>query len=67
MFMVRHVTPSSDMRHANGHPNGYRVELPRVHDAIGAVLRNAYEREPDLPEDMAYLLNQMNGKKQLSR
>lgn len=55
------------MRHANGHPNGYRVELPRVHDAIGAVLRNAYEREPDLPEDMAYLLNQMNGKKQLSR
>lgn len=52
------------MRHANGHENGYRVELPRVQDAIGSVLRGAYEREPDLPPDMLNLLKQMNDKSQ---
>lgn len=65
--MVRHVTRSSDMRHANGHGNGYRVELPRIHDAIGVVLRDTYEREPDLPEDMLHLLKQMNDKRHIGR
>ncbi len=67
MFMVRHVNRPSDMRHANGHENGYRVELPRVHDAIGSVLRGAYERDPDLPEDMVHLLKQMNDKRHMGR
>jgi hypothetical protein len=62
--MVRHVSRPSDMRHANGHENGYRVELPRVQDAIGSVLRGAYEREPDLPPDMLNLLKQMHDKSQ---
>lgn len=65
--MVRHVTRSSDMRHANGHQNGYRVELPRVHDAIGVVLRDAYERDTDLPEDMAHLLKQISDKRHMDR
>lgn len=67
MFMVRHATRSSDMRHANGHGNGYRVELPRIHDAIGVVLRDAYDREPDLPADMIHLLRQMGDKRQIGR
>ncbi|MCW4463050.1 hypothetical protein OK349_15155 [Sphingomonas sp. BT-65] len=55
------------MRHANGHENGYRVELPRIHDAIGVVLRDAYEREPELPQDMIHLLKQMSDTRYVSR
>lgn len=61
--MVRHAS-----HHGNSQPpNGYRVELPRIHDAIGVVLRDAYERDSDIPEDMAGLLRQMNGRSQMQR
>lgn len=39
---------------------GYRVEVPRASDAIGLALRDAYGREPSLPEDMAAMLRQLN-------
>lgn len=55
--MVRHAS-----QQGNAQPsNGYRVELPRVHDAMGVVLRDAYLRDCDLPDDMAALLGRMNG------
>jgi hypothetical protein len=41
--------------------NGYRVEGPRVSDAIGLALRDAYEDDLRLPEDMASLLRRLNG------
>ena len=63
MFMVRNAS-----HHGNSPPqNGYRVELPRIHDAIGVVLRDAYERDADIPDDMAGLLRQMNGASHLNR
>jgi len=63
MFMVRHAS-----HQGNGHsPNGYRVELPRAHDAIGVVLRDSYLRDTDLPDDMVVLLRQMNGAQQEKR
>ncbi|RSY87580.1 hypothetical protein DAH66_08150 [Sphingomonas koreensis] len=57
IFMVRHATSEGNPQQ----PNGYRVELPRPHDAIGVVLRDSYLRDIDLPEDMALLLRRMNG------
>lgn len=43
-------------------PPGYRVEAPRVSDAIGKALRGAYESDLsfDLPDDMAAMLHQLN-------
>lgn len=40
-------------------PPGYRVEPPRVGDAIGLALRDAYERDLGLPEDMAAMLRRL--------
>lgn len=59
MFMVRHAAPQSNPQQ----PSGYRVELPRPHDAIGVVLRDSYLRDIELPDDMAVLLRRMNGTK----
>lgn len=60
--MVRHATQN------NPRPDGgYRVELPRIHDAIGVVLRDVYERDSDIPGDMARLLRQMNGASQIGK
>ncbi|WP_447728836.1 hypothetical protein [Sphingomonas koreensis] len=56
-FMVRHTS-----QQGNAQPSGYRVELPRVHDAVGVVLRDAYLRDSDLPEDMMALLRRINAK-----
>lgn len=56
--MVRHA---SQQANAQQSPGGYRVELPRPHDAIGVVLRDAYLRDIELPEDMNQLLRRMNG------
>lgn len=54
--MVRHASQQS-----NAQPSiGYRVELPRPHDAIGVVLRDAYLRDIELPDDMTVLLRRMN-------
>lgn len=50
-------------RSGNNQPDtGYRVELPRACDTIGTVLRDAYDRDLNLPEDMASLLRRMNGR-----
>jgi hypothetical protein len=38
----------------------YRVEAPRASDAIGTALRDAYTREPALPEDMTAILHRLN-------
>lgn len=59
MFMVRHASQQGNAQQLSG----YRVELPRVHDAMGVVLRDAYLRDCELPEDMAVLLRRMNGAK----
>ena len=64
MFMVRHASQQGNAQQ----PNGYRVELPRPHDAIGVVLRDSYLRDLELPEDMAVLLRRMNGaRKEVAR
>jgi hypothetical protein len=39
----------------------YQVEAPRASDAIGLALRDAYERDLGLPEDMAAMLRSLNG------
>lgn len=36
------------------------VERPRAGDAIGVALRDAYCREPELPDELATLLRQLN-------
>jgi hypothetical protein len=38
----------------------YRVESPRASDAIAVSLRDAFERESGLPEDMVMLLRCLN-------
>lgn len=47
--------------------NGYRVELPRTCDAMGVVLRDAYERDLGVPDDMLLLLRKMNGQPATTR
>ena len=42
-------------------PTGFRVEAPRASDAIGLALRDAYERDLGLPDDMAAMLRRLNG------
>lgn len=39
----------------------YQVEAPRASDAIGLALRDAFERDYGLPEDMSRLLRRLNG------
>jgi hypothetical protein len=39
----------------------YQVDAPRASDAIGLALRDAYERDLGLPEDMAAMLRGLNG------
>tara|TARA_Y100000815_G_scaffold271851_1_gene299355 strand:- start:2026 stop:2217 length:192 start_codon:yes stop_codon:yes gene_type:complete len=40
--------------------SGYRVEAPRAGDAIGLALRDAYDNDLGLPDDMAALLRRLN-------
>jgi hypothetical protein len=54
--MPRDDSPSA----LNGTPPVYRIEAPRVGDAIGLALRDAYERDLGLPDDMAALLRRLN-------
>lgn len=37
------------------------MEAPRAGDAIGSALRNAFDRDAGLPDDMAALLSQLGG------
>ncbi|MCP3731689.1 hypothetical protein M9978_14775 [Sphingomonas sp. MG17] len=43
------------------------MELPRTCDAIGVVLRDAFERDLGLPDDMLLLLRKINGRPATSR
>ena len=61
--MARHDPTSA---HAST-GNGYRVELPRTCDAIGVALRDAYERDLGVPDDMLVLLRKINGRPATSR
>lgn len=61
--MVRHM--SSDALQLPD--TGYRVELPRTCDTIGVVLRDAFERDVGLPDDMLRLLRKLNGQPATSR
>jgi hypothetical protein len=38
----------------------YRVEAPRMSDAVGGALNRAYGRDARLPEDMLALLAELN-------
>lgn len=40
--------------------SGHYVELPRECDSIGVVLRDVYERDLGLPDDMAMLLREID-------
>jgi hypothetical protein len=58
--------------HAPRHENdrsetAFRVELPRACDAMGTVLRDVYDRDLGVPEDMASLLRKMNGRPATTR
>jgi hypothetical protein len=55
--MARDDAPSN--HHSSEH--GYRVHAPRAGDAIGLALRDAYERDLGLPEDMAAMLRRLGG------
>ncbi|ODP38582.1 hypothetical protein [Sphingomonas turrisvirgatae] len=46
---------------------GYRVELPRQGDAIGTVLRDAFDSDHGLPDDMMMLLRKMSARPATSR
>ncbi|WP_264940648.1 hypothetical protein [Sphingomonas caeni] len=37
------------------------MQAPRASDAIGLALRDAYERDYGLPDDMTKLLRRLNG------
>jgi hypothetical protein len=39
---------------------GYRVEPPRASDAVGLALRDAFDRDLGLPDDMVMLLRRLN-------
>jgi len=51
--MTRPIRPSAQ--------SAYQVEAPRASDAIGLALRDAFERDYGLPEDMSRLLRRLNG------
>lgn len=54
------MTRSSSSLEKNGSA-AYQVAAPRASDAIGLALRDAYERDYGLPEDMAQMLRRLNG------
>lgn len=54
------MTRSSSSLEKNG-PTAYQVAAPRASDAIGLALRDAYERDYGLPDDMAQMLRRLNG------
>ena len=56
IVVTRYTSPDPDARTIPS----YQVAAPRVCDALGMALRNAYERDLGLPEDMANLLRRLN-------
>ena len=54
------MTRPSSCSAPEAHARAYRVELPRASDAIALSLRDAFDREAGLPDDMAMLLRRLN-------
>jgi hypothetical protein len=54
------VTRSSSCSAPEANGRAYRVERPRASDAIALSLRDAFSREPGLPEDMIAMLRCLN-------
>lgn len=54
------VTRPSSCSAPEARARAYRVERPRASDAIAVSLRDAFSREPGLPEDMAAILRCLN-------
>jgi hypothetical protein len=54
------VTRSSSCSAPEANGRAYRVERPRTSDAIALSLRDAFSREPGLPEDMIAMLRRLN-------
>lgn len=46
---------------SDGERSAFRVRAPREGDAIGFALRNAFDRDLGLPDDMAMMLQQLDG------
>ena len=55
-----HVVRSSSQSAPEAQPPAYRVEPLRASDAIGLALRDAFERELGLPDDMAAMLRRLH-------
>jgi hypothetical protein len=51
--------PPDDRRDPRG---GYVVRKPRASDAVGGSLRNIYETDPRLPEDLSALIRRIDGR-----
>jgi hypothetical protein len=56
------VTRSSSSSAPEAQTCAYRVGRPRASDAVELSLRDAFEREAGLPDDMAMLLQRLNGR-----
>lgn len=54
------MTRPSSCSAPEAHARAYRVERPRASDAIALSLRDAFDREAGLPDDMAMLLRRLN-------
>ena len=54
------MTRTSSFSAPEAHGRAYRVERPRASDAIAVSLRDAFDRDTGLPEDMAALLRRLN-------
>ena len=54
------MTRSSSLSAPEASIRAYSVRRPRASDAIAVSLRNAFDRETGLPEDMAVLLRHLN-------
>ena len=56
-----HVTRDMDSSATDAKASGFRVEAPRASDAIGLALRDAFDRDLGLPDDMMAILCRLNG------
>jgi hypothetical protein len=54
------VTRTSSFSAPEAQIRAYRVESPRASDAIAVSLRDAFERDSGLPDDMTMLLQRLN-------
>lgn len=54
------MTRSSSCSAPEAYSRAYSVEVPRASDAIALSLRDAFDRQPGLPEDMMALLRRLN-------